>query len=524
MVIIEVDVNTPWVRGTFAKKKRHPMSFFGRRCYASGTKKLLASYPERNETLAKLQRSTRYPLLANRSPSIPVDRIQSIVKQYQDIEHEQQPQTPLYEIRGRINNVRYAGKGLIFLDLIEGRSQIQVVMNAKKLGKPLEDSEKQMHELIRRGDSVSAIGRPWRTRAGELSILSTEAIKMLSPSLHPLPDTSAGRAIRKHNRVAELKAFEDAKDVLRARSLIVTAISDFLQKRDFLMVTTPHLSAQKGGASANTFDTRLEDGRALHLRVAPELWLKRLIIGGFDRVFEIGYSYRNEGIDATHNPEFTTCEFYMSFADLNALKVLTHDMLVYVATQVREQFPKFSDNCSVILSPWKTIDFVHEIEKKINGPLKFDLTYLRGLCDAASLETSPGDDVAKLLDKLAAHYIEPQCEMPTFVENHPSIMAPLAKDFNRNEMILSKRFELFIGGREYVNAYEEENDPSVQLEKLSIQDPSIPDRSFVEALEWGLPPTGGWGLGIDRLTMLLTGSERINDVLSFGDLNQVRRL
>lgn len=497
----------------------------GLRCHSKGTKKLTVSFEERNDTLKKFERHVQYPLLKNRVGFNRVSRIKPIVDRYGNIEHTEVPDTPEVELRGRVNGIRNAGKGLIFLDLEEGGSRLQVVMNAKKLNQRLSVQEIEVHSVLRRGDSVSVVGKPWRTKAGELSLLSTQSITLLAPSLHPLPNNSASMVLRRHNRVAQLKAFSDARDVLRARSAIISYLSQFLNSQDFMQVQTPHLSTQKGGATANSFITKMEDGTSLFLRVSPELWLKRMIIAGFDRVYEIGNSYRNEGIDASHNPEFTTCEFYMSFANLDDLIRLTKEALVYISSNLSRDFPHYAPYTAVFQqNNWKTINFVQELEKATGRTLNLDKEFLQDLCKTAGLLTSPENDVPHLLDALAERYIEPQCEGPTFVVNHPSVMAPLAKETEVNGLRVSRRFEFYVGKREYVNSYEEENDPVVQLEKLKMQNSDIPDKSFVEALEWGLPPTGGWGMGIDRLAMLLTNSERIADVLSFGDLTQVRRL
>lgn len=496
----------------------------GLRSYSKGTKKLTVSFEERNDALKLLDRHIQYPLLGNRLDIDQITRVKPIVDHYQHLEHTQVPDTPEVELRGRVNGVRHAGRGLMFLDLEEGGSRLQVVMNAKKLKQSLSNLEEKIHSIIRRGDSISVVGRPWRTKAGELSLLSSQSITLLAPSLHPLPDDSASMTLRRHNRVAQLKAFSDARDVLKARSSIISYLTQFLNSQDFMQVQTPHLSTQRGGATAKPFGTKMEDGTPLFLRVAPELWLKRMIVAGFDRVYEIGNSYRNEGIDASHNPEFTTCEFYMSFASLDDLIRLTKEALLFISSNVAKAFPQYAPYTAVFQeNNWRVLDFVQELERATGQTLRLNKVHLQSLCATAGISIHPNDDVPHMLDALAGHYIEPQCEGPTFVINHPSVMAPLAKESEINGLRVSRRFEFYVGKREYVNAYEEENDPVAQFEKLRMQNSDVPDKSFVETLEWGLPPTGGWGMGIDRLVMLLTNSERIADVLPFGDLSQVRR-
>lgn len=399
------------------------------------------------------------------------------------------------------------------------------MLNTKKLQRPLADKECLLRPLFRVGDSVSAVGVPWRTAAGELSLLSTEMLEMLAPCLLPLPDCQASKVLKKHNRVAELKAFSDSRLVLRARAIILRSLTEFFDCEDFVYVQTPIVSMQKGGASARNFETSLANGTKLYLRVAPELWLKRLVAGGMDRVYEIGSCFRNEGVDATHNPEFTTCEFYASFLTLDEMADITQRLFRYVAANLATKIPKFRQNCLQFMNAdqrWATIDFTKEMERIVGSPLENATRHtLLQVCRSHGIPTQDSDDMAKLYDRLGGRFIEPRCTAPTFVCNHPALMAPLAKEGPDG---CSRRFELYINGREYVNAYEEENDPDRQLEKLRKQNPLVPDASYVDNLKWGLPPTGGWGLGIDRLVMLLTDSERIGDVLSFGDVAQVQRL
>lgn len=499
--------------------------------HLSGTKTLKFTFDERNTALTSIPRSQLYPVLTARRPEI--KRVQDVLTNFNSIEHDSDPlnsldstKLPEFEVRGRISSIRTAGKHLTFIDLVENDKKLQIVLNDKKLATPLTPEQINVRALLRTGDAISAVGIPWRTKSGQLSILCTDAIGLLAPCLHPLLEKSAAKVIRKHNRVAELKAFEDARTVLKARAVIVQSITNFFINEDFMPVQTPILSLQKGGASAETFRTEMAntEKQSVFLRVAPELWLKKMIIGGFDRVFEIGSSFRNEGVDATHNPEFTTCEFYAAYFSLSELMDITQKLFAYVAKTVATTFPEYEPNCEPFISKsdWKVIDFTKDLETAIKRPIMgLNLAELQEICTENKIPINSEDEPAKLLDKLGAHFLEPQCTSPTFIINHPSVMAPLAKEGPKG---ISRRFELFINGREYVNAYEEENDPDVQLAKLKQQDPTVPDSAYVDAMKWGLPPTGGWGLGVDRLVMLLTNSERIGDVLSFGDITQVQRL
>lgn len=497
--------------------------------------KFTTSYNERNAQLATKSSDTRYPMLSTiiKAPrATPFD----IHRDYREIEHTKEPgDVPQLQVLGRIDKMRYAGRGLLFVDVIRDGVKLQFVANSKKANFTRDEIE--THGILRPGDSVSGVGWPWRTSAGELSLLLSEGMRLLSPCLHPYPNSSAGETIRQHNRVAEYKAFKDAKRYLEIRSIVLTSIHQYLVKRNFLQVQTPIISSQRGGASADPFNTRCTalGSQSLSLRVAPELWLKRLVIGGFDRVYEIGPSFRNEGIDATHNPEFTTCELYSAFTTLEELIDLTEDLFKTIASEVWSRYPEMGPRLDPLMcSRWGKMDFVDTIESQAGTPLPHfdDLEGLRDMCSRAGL---PTDGInTRLLDRLAAHYIEPLCINPTFIMQHPAVMAPLAKHFNveRNgcTRTLSRRFELIINKNEYVNAYEEENDPNLQLAKLRAQamvhgseDQDIPDKMYIKAMEWGLPPTSGWGVGIDRLVMLLSGATRIQQVLAFGGLHQLDR-
>lgn len=464
--------------------------------------KLVMTYEERNAALQSLR---NYPLVSSYRHVTPVA---DILRRSESVVHTPAREAKGVEVnvRGRVLGLRSAGKKLWFIDVEERGARIQVVVNKSTGG-----DTTRMH-LIRRGDAVSAKGVVWRTKAGELSVLGS--LTLLSPCLHPLPEPGVGTTVRQHNRVAELKAFNEARTVLEVRSEVLASIQSYLRSEGFTQVQTPIISSQKGGAAAEPF--KISEER-LWLRVAPELWLKRLVIGGMDRVYELGSSFRNEGVDATHNPEFTTCEFYMAFASLEDLIYITKELFKSVANAVARKFPQYTSNADILLGDWHILDFVPALEKATGYTL--DMNDIQGYCAKVGCECEPDDDDTKLLDRLCGKFLEPHCVEPTFIINHPSCLAPLAKQ----DREVSRRFELLIRGREYVNAYEEENDPNAQLFKLQAQNPEVPDRSYVEAMEWGLPPTGGWGVGIDRLVMLLTGSSRIGQVLSFGTLPNVNR-
>jgi lysyl-tRNA synthetase, class II len=368
---------------------------------------------------------------------------------------------------------------------------------------------------------------------------------ILSPSLASLPRTLDDRETRIRNRHVDLLVNNNVADTIRVRSHIIQYIRDFLLKDRFLEVQTPLIADKAGGAIAKPFTTVATEfsEKQLALRIAPEIWLKRLIIGGMDRVFEIGPAFRNEGLDATHNPEFTTCEFYKSFADLEELMVMTEKMFSGLADLVKglrkyplKALPEVDE--SLITTPFKRIQFIPAIEEALGQKLP-DIAAdnatekLIALFKEHSHPIPVSPTLPRLLDKLASIYIEPHCYPPTFITHHPSCMAPLSKSFlcPVTNQYVSARAELFIQNREIANMYEEENSPFEQRAKFiqqgkfrDYENNGEVDESYLEALEWGLPPTGGWGAGIERVVMLFSGAKRISDVLAFGSLRNVVNL
>lgn len=311
---------------------------------------------------------------------------------------------------------------------------------------------------------------------------------------------------------------------------------------DFIEVQTPILADGAGGAVARPFVTVATEflDKTLSLRIAPELWLKRLVLGGMDRVFEIGPAFRNEGLDATHNPEYTTCEFYKAFANLEELIDMTETLIsglaLHVSTLIQTRFTALPTlDASHYNRPFKRIEFIPALEAAMRCKLPDLLSEkaserLITLFADLSIPLPSSPTLPRLLDKLSSHYLEVQCTGPTFIIHPPACLAPLSKSFldPTTNQLVSARVELFIQGREIANMYEEENSPFEQRRKFIEQahwrdgeNCVTIDEDYLEALEWGLPPTGGWGCGIDRLCMLYSGANRINDVLSFGNLRNV---
>ncbi|KAJ5363900.1 Lysine--tRNA ligase, partial [Penicillium cataractarum] len=445
-------------------------------------------------------------------------------------------------VSGRIRTARLAGSKLIFFDIVQDGHKVQVMCNKRQLGGVEGPEFKKFYRLLRRGDAFSVTGRPHRTGRGELTIDATELPTLLSPCLHDVPVHDSSHQTSPYPRHVQFLADPATADILRARASLIQYLRQFFVDRSFMEVNTPIIGSIAGGAIARPFNTSATEfpDRQLSLRIAPELWLKRLVVGGFDKVFEIGPSFRNEGIDKTHNPEFTTCEFYHAYANLEDLMHITETLLSGMATHIKT-FNKegtLTPTTATFTTPFRRIDFITGIEAQINRSLPDlsspdALTNMHTLFHDLSLPLPTNATLPRLLDELCATYLEPTCTDPTFIINPPECLSPLSKSFIHptTKQVVAARGELFIEGKEVVNTYEEENSPFEQRRKFEDQvrfskggdEAAEVDESYLEALEWGLPATGGWGCGVDRLVMLFTGAKRIGDVLPFGTLRAVTR-
>jgi lysyl-tRNA synthetase class 2 len=440
-------------------------------------------------------------------------------------------------IAGRVKGKRASGNKLIFYDLSSNGNSIQLMCT---LGDHEGDNFKEVHGLINRGDIIGVRGLVGKSKRGQLSVFPRE-VKLLSPCLHMLPTDYQGlkdQETRYRKRYLDLIVNGDVRKTFVMRSQVINSIRQYLVQRNFIEVETPMMNSIAGGATARPFVTYLNEMKMdLTMRIAPELYLKQLVIGGMDRVFEIGRNFRNEGIDLTHNPEFTSCEFYMAYADYNTLMDMTEELfssmvLAIKGSYVFDYHPDGPDGKAVTVDftpPWNRISMVEEIEKKAGVTLNRDFETEAGLQQLDDLARSLGVECAsprtapRLLDKLCGHFIEDSIVNPTFIVEHPQVMSPLAK-WHRSKPGLTERFELFVNGKELANAYTELNDPGRQLaffeqqaaDKAAGDDEAQPtDYNFVTALEHGLPPTGGWGCGVDRLVMLLADKNNIKEVILF---------
>lgn len=413
--------------------------------------------------------------------------------------------------------IRSAGTGLHFMELLQDSRKLQLILRQDHFPHaPLSE----ILAGVQKGDIVEARGFPGRSKSGELSC-KVQGFQVLSPCLINLPDDKTGiknpelRATKRH---LDLIANAESFAVFKKRSQIISKLRAFMEARGFMEVETPILSDLSGGAVAKPFKTTLsaQDDRPLSLRIAPELFLKRLVIGGFDRVFELGKQFRDEGIDSTHNPEFTSCEFYAAYTDLPEIAAMLEDLFRELTMVI----------CDSEMTAFKRIDILPELTR-ITG-IALDPTRPETFLQPALLAHLPAEhrsgNPAKVFDKLVSSLIEPHCIAPTLLFGHPTFVSPLAKE-NPASPGIADRFELFVNGRELANAYAELNDPREQARRFQAQsdqkqagdDAEIPeaDEQFVEALKAGMPPTTGCGIGIDRLVMLLTDQKQIRNVLFF---------
>ncbi|KAF3002387.1 hypothetical protein E8E13_001953 [Curvularia kusanoi] len=454
----------------------------------------------------------------------------------------QETKTENVSVFGRVRSVRLAGSKLMFLDIERDTQRLQIMVERKKLSE--DDSEekfKSLRKVARIGDWVSVEGNPTRTTSGQLTVLALKVPQILAPCLHHIPEkVDNAETLVRRPHIHSLTSDEPA-DTLRLRALIYDYIRTSFIQTGFLEVETPMFDVNAGGAIARPFETVANEmsNLPIRLRIAPELNLKRLIVGGQDKVFEIGRVFRNEGVDNTHNPEFSTCEFYEVGATLPQLIARTEDLIHGLHTAIESlrstYFPTLSAPQDIsFTTPFAQLPFIPTIERAINRPLP-DLTSptattsLLALFSSLSLPVPQNPTLPRLLDALAETYIEPLCQNPTFITHHPEALSPLSKSFicPTTSQRVAARVELFIAGREYVNAYEEENSPFEQRRKFLQQQEfhaegqGAIDESYLEALEWGMPPTGGWGCGLDRLVMLFSSRKRIADVLPFGTLRNV---
>jgi lysyl-tRNA synthetase class 2 len=429
-------------------------------------------------------------------------------------------------LAGRIMSKRSMGK-MAFIDIRDSSGKIQLSLRYDLLGR----ERYEFLQDIDIGDIIGARGKLFRTKAGELT-LEVSDFAMLCKSLRPLPEKWHGLADvekRYRQRYLDLISNEENKNIFVLRSKIITAIRSFLDKQGFMEVETPVLQPHAGGALARPFVTHhhaLDED--LYLRIALELHLKRLVVGGFDKVYEMGHAFRNEGISVRHNPEFTLLECYQAYSDYNDMMRLVEEMLRHIAQAVLGDTKLTCNGKTIDLGlPWQRL-YLREAIKEYCG-IDFedypDAASLRKRMTGMGMEVDPGKGRGRLIDELISTSVEPKLFQPTFLLDYPVEMSPLAKSKRGNERLV-ERFEGFVAGMEIANAFTELNDPLEQRERFRQQlkeqaadeEVELADEDFLQALEYGMPPTGGLGIGIDRLVMLLAGQQSVREVILFPQL------
>ena len=452
---------------------------------------------------------------------------------FEAVESDDTPETttPSISLGGRIMSMRVMGRAA-FLDIRDGSGTIQALLRENVLG----DAYGLLKDLDL-GDHLGMSGPVMRTRTGQVTIeaheltITSKGMKPLPEKFHGLRDTET----RYRQRYLDLIANPEVMPVFAIRSKIIERIRAFFQSQGFLEVDTPILVPVAGGAHARPFITHHNTlDQQLYLRIATELYLKRLIIGGFDKVYELGRVFRNEGIDQDHNPEFTLLESYQAYADYNDIMTMVESLVSTVAMEVLGTTQvQYGDQLIDFAPPWKRVDFRQELKdlSSVDIDAYTDDESLKHRATELGLDIEPKDGRAKVIDKLFSSYVEPRLAQPTFVLDYPVIMSPLAKAKPDSPGYV-ERFEAFAAGMEIANSYTELNDPAVQRERFENQEAlrlmlgddetDRLDEDFLIALEYGMPPTGGLGIGIDRLVMLLAGQTSIRDIMLFPQMRTLQ--
>ncbi len=431
------------------------------------------------------------------------------------------------KIAGRIVALRRFGKAA-FATLQDGGDRLQVYLKQDLIGIEAYGISKEF-DL---GDWIGVEGRLFRTKTDELTV-EVQSYLFLAKGLRPLPEKWHGLTdieTRYRQRYVDLIANPDIHQIFRSRSQIVSHIRTFLNERGFLEVETPMMQALPGGAAARPFVTHHNTlDIDLYLRIAPELYLKRLIVGGLRRVFEINRNFRNEGISTIHNPEFTMLEFYQAYADYHDLMNLTEELFTGLATAVCGTTTIDYQGQSIDLtSPWRRLPYLDAIVEvnQADSNILTDLDKAIEIANSLNVHVDPEKGLISVLTELFEATVEPTLTQPTFITDFPIEISPLARRKDSNPA-LTDRFELFIGGRELANGFSELNDPIDQRQRFEGQvaqreagdeEAHYLDEDFIRALEYGMPPTAGEGIGIDRLVMLLTNQPSIRDVILFPQL------
>ncbi len=429
-------------------------------------------------------------------------------------------------LAGRIMTMRVMGKAS-FCHIQDETGQIQLYVRKDDVG----EDQYKLFKLLDIGDIIGVTGPAFRTKKGEISI-KAQSIALLSKALRPLPEKWHGLKdveTRFRQRYLDLITNPEIRELFVKRSRLINAMRSFLDGEGFVEVETPVLQPLYGGASARPFVTHHNALDVdLFLRIADELYLKRLIIGGYEKVYEVCKDFRNEGIDRYHNPEFTMVEFYMAYADYHDIMQLIKRMLLDIATKVfgTTEF-EFAGNKFDLNAEWEVLPILEAIKKYAGiDAANLDDNELIAECERLEIEIEKTRGRPKILDDIFTEKVQPNLIQPTFITDHPLEMSPLAK-IHRENPELTERFELFVAGSEVCNAFSELNDPDDQRERFTMQqkfsklgddEAQQLDEDFLKAMEYGMPPTGGLGIGVDRLFMIFTGKTNIREVILFPQL------
>ncbi len=451
----------------------------------------------------------------------------AILDEFSEIEAENlEKQAHAVSVAGRIVSLRTFGKAA-FIHLQDRSGKIQAYVRKNLVG----DEQYKVFKLLDIGDTVGVSGTIFKTRTGEVTI-QADSITLLTKSLRPLPEKWHGLKdieTRYRQRYVDLIVNQEVRDTFIKRTIIIDTIRNFFKERDFLEVETPMMQAVAGGAAARPFTTHHNAlDLDLNLRIAPELYLKRLVVGGFERVFEINRNFRNEGISIKHNPEFTMIEFYQAYATYLDLMSITEELFTTICRTLNgSDAITYQGQEISFTAPWDHLTVIEAIEKYagIAAEQLDNHEKTLAIVDELGLEMAPQERTshAKCLMKLFDEKVEEQLIQPTFITDYPVAISPLSRRNDSNPEVVD-RFELFIAGREMANAFSELNDPLDQKSRFEqqLQDKADGDleahqfdADYLRALEYGLPPTAGEGIGIDRLVMLFTDSASIRDVILF---------
>lgn len=452
-------------------------------------------------------------------------KISNIINEHRDIEEGTHTGISV-TVRGRLLNARSFGK-LLFYDILDQSGKIQLLVNSGEI----EDVYLRLFENFDIGDIIAVNGEVIKTKKGELSIKVNQST-ILSKSLRSFPEKWHGlkdKETRFRQRYLDLIVNPESKKILETRSKVIKLIREYLHENSFVEVETPILQTKAGGAIAKPFTTHHNAlGLDMYLRIAPELYLKRLIIGGFEKVFELGKIFRNEGIDQTHLPEFTMLESYQAYVDANSVMDMVEDMCTYVFKNLETDTKlHFGENTADFSGPWKRVSMFDMVSEKLNIDIQFNSDFKK---ISKELKKQGVDFEAKsiglLVYELFENFVEKEIIDPTFVIDYPVEVSPFARE-KKDEKGITERFELFAFGSELANGFSELIDSEDQAKRLKEQaikkndgdeEAHVEDEDYVEALQYGLPPTGGLGFGVDRFVMMLVGKTSIREVISFTHL------